>query len=223
MPPRHNFFIIYKNDTDEVKRLPLKEGIRQNLHFLLGYIVDSSTTTHQLSRALQINGWRRVNLSDQVLLIRPDIDGNISFADEYFEDDIESDEKIIEQAADITFGLERDLQRALRNNNIEQIEPGLEIIDQGKEKITEAGRVDITAKDKDGIIVVIELKAGTASPDAIAQVLAYMSAIKEIEKKDVRGILVAGDFSQRVILAARAVKNLELKKYSFQFSFETVK
>src|SRR5262245_23875392 len=58
--------------------------------------------------------------------------------------DAQTDELI--EAAEITFGLERDLQMALRSN-IEQLEPGLEIIDGGKERITEAGRIDITARD----------------------------------------------------------------------------
>ncbi len=55
-------------------------------------------------------------------------------------------EEVIE-AMETTFGLERDLQIALRSN-IEQIEQGLKIIDEGKEQTTEAGRIDITAEDK---------------------------------------------------------------------------
>ncbi|HUQ69851.1 MAG TPA: helix-turn-helix domain-containing protein, partial [Planctomycetaceae bacterium] len=55
--------------------------------------------------------------------------------------DSETDELI--QAVEATFGLERDLQLALRTN-IGQLEAGLQIIDGGKERITEAGRIDIT-------------------------------------------------------------------------------
>ena len=128
----------------------------------------------------------------------------------------------IEDAIETTFGLERDLQNALRSN-IQQLEEGLKIIDEGKERIVPAGRIDISAKDKQGTIVVIELKAGEAGPDSIAQVLAYMSSTQEIEKKPVRGMLVAGGFHDRVKFAARAVPNLELKQYSFKFSFDTVK
>ena len=35
----------------------------------------------------------------------------------------------------------------------------------------------------------------------------------------VRGILVAGDFDPRAVTATRAVPNLSLKTYSFQFAF----
>ena len=118
----------------------------------------------------------------------------------------------------IKFGLERDLQRALRIN-IEQLEPGLKIIDDGGERNVAAGRIDITAEDGKGQLVVIELKAGTAQSDSITQVLSYMGSI-DAEGRSVRGILVAHDFHERVVHAAKAVPNLSLKAYSFQFSFE---
>ena len=87
----------------------------------------------------------------------------------------EADEVI--DAMETTFGLERDLQIALRCN-IEQLEQGLKIIDEGKEQITEAGRIDITAEDKEGAIVVIELKAGTATPACITQILSYIETVR---------------------------------------------
>ncbi len=130
-------------------------------------------------------------------------------------------EEVIE-AMETTFGLERDLQIALRSN-IEQFEQGLKIIDEGRELTTEAGRIDITAEDRQGTIVVIELKAGDANPECVAQILSYMGALSDKEQKPVRGILVAGDFPPRVVFAARAVPNLQLKKYTFKFSFEEVK
>ncbi len=130
-------------------------------------------------------------------------------------------EEVIE-AIETTFGLERDLQIALRSN-IEQLEQGLKIIDEGRERTTEAGRIDITAEDQQGGIVVIELKAGAANPDCVAQILSYMGVLSEKEQKTIRGILVAGDFPPRVVFAARAVPNLQLKKYTFRFSFEAVK
>jgi hypothetical protein len=124
-------------------------------------------------------------------------------------------------AFETTFGLERDLQTALRSN-IEQLERGLKITDGGKELETAAGRIDITAEDEQGAAVVIELKAGTASPDSVAQILGYMGSLQEKRQGSIRGILVAGDFHPRVIFAARAVPNLKLMKYNFRFSFDPV-
>ena len=124
-------------------------------------------------------------------------------------------------ASEATFGLERDLQLALRAN-IEQLEPGLEIIDGGKELTTEAGRLDITARDKSGATVVIELKAGIAAPEALTQLLAYMGVVAQKEQKPVRGVLIAGGFHPRIIFAARAVSNVQLRQYRFKFTFEAV-
>jgi RecB family endonuclease NucS len=126
----------------------------------------------------------------------------------------------IAEAIDATFGLERDLQLALRRH-LDQLEIGLKIADGGKEQIVESGRIDITAEDANGTTVVIELKPGLANRETIGQILGYMGDMM-VTKKSVRGILVAGDFPAGAISAARAVPNLRLKKYTFKFSFESV-
>jgi RecB family endonuclease NucS len=153
-------------------------------------------------------------------VIKPNSKGETSFADEILPVSPEEDPELMEEeeAEEVTFGLERDMQLALRNN-IGQLESGLKITDGGKERAVEAGYIDITATDVGGNSVVIELKAGMASPAVVAQVLAYMGSVAETDKKPVRGIIVAGDFHKKVILASRAVQNLQLKKYSFQFKF----
>ena len=133
--------------------------------------------------------------------------------------EVETNELI--EASEATFGLERDLQLALRSN-IEQLEHGLQIIDDDKERTTDAGRIDITAQDTQNVIVVIELKAGTAVPEAFTQLLAYMGAIGQEEQRSVRGILIASDFHPRVVFAARAVPNIQLRQYRFKFTFESV-
>jgi transposase-like protein len=126
----------------------------------------------------------------------------------------------IAEAMDATFSLERDLQLALRKH-IAQLEVGLKIADDGKEQQVESGRIDITAEDSNGTVVVIELKAGSADRETIGQILGYMGDMM-MAKKSVRGILVAGEFPAGTVAAARAVPNLQLKKYSFRFSFESI-
>ena len=120
----------------------------------------------------------------------------------------------------VGIGIERDLQAALRPN-IGQLERGLKISDGGKEQTVEAGRIDITAEDRNGATVVIELKAGEAGPRAVGQILAYMGDLAD-GKKHIRGILVAGEFSPQAIAGARVVPDLQLRKYSFKFAFENV-
>ncbi len=134
---------------------------------------------------------------------------------------IEGKPSLVEDAITTTFGLERDLQKALRAN-IDQLESGLEISDEGKEHAVKSGRIDILAKDRSGKVVVIELKAGEADREAIGQILAYMGDLVDHAEMPIRGILVAGGFSTSAVSASRAVPNLQLKKYQFRFSFESV-
>ena len=54
-----------------------------------------------------------------------------------------------ENADEFTFALERDLQKALREN-IGQFDPALKIVDDGNERRGAAGRIDITAEAPDG-------------------------------------------------------------------------
>ena len=116
-------------------------------------------------------------------------------------------------------GLERDMQAALRSS-IEQLEPGLEIIDDGAERSVSSGFIDITAKDADGKIVVIELKTGIARQKAVAQILSYMGDIAEEEEGTAtRGILVAADFDTKAQAAARVVPTLSLRSYRVNFEF----
>ncbi len=137
-------------------------------------------------------------------------------------DDDDAEVSEVEEAFEMTFGIERDLQRALRGN-IEQLEVGLKIIHGGKEQVVDSGRgrIDVTAEDRNGTTVVIELKRGEAGRRAIGQILAYMGDFT-LRKKPVRGILVARDFSPEAIAAARVVPDLQLRKYGFKFTFEAV-
>jgi hypothetical protein len=116
-------------------------------------------------------------------------------------------------------GLERDMQAAIRLN-ISQLESGLEITDNGRERSVESGFIDITAKDSQGTTVVIELKTGVAGQRAVAQILSYIgSIIDEEESENVRGILVASDFDRKARAAARVVPSLTLVRYNFSFQF----
>lgn len=125
----------------------------------------------------------------------------------------------VEEELGQRIGLERDMQAALRLR-IEQLEPGLVIIDEGAERSVDSGFIDITARDQTGATVVIELKTGIAGQRAIAQILSYMGDVMiEQDGARVRGILVASDFDSRAKAAARMVPDLVLRKYSVRFLF----
>jgi len=116
------------------------------------------------------------------------------------------------------FEKEVELQRALRAN-IEQTEVGLKITDGGREAVVASGRIDITAQDREGNTVLIELKSGIADRDAVAQIASYLGDSVN-SAHGLRGMLIAHDFSPRALSAARMVSCLELHRYGYRFTFE---
>lgn len=145
----------------------------------------------------------------------------------FLEDDVERIEPDSVPAVELpepemqsqTIGLEKDMQAAIRQN-ISQIETGLRITDNGRERSVETGFIDITAEDSDSTPVVMELKTGVAGQRAVAQILSYIGSVMEEEGTDlVRGILIASEFDRKARTAAKVVPNLTLMRYQFSFQF----
>jgi len=59
------------------------------------------------------------------------------------------------------------------------------------EKKIEPGFVDVYGLDKDGRLVVVELKRRTAGRDAALQLAKYVDCIKSVANRELRGVLVA--------------------------------
>lgn len=138
--------------------------------------------------------------------------------------DIKPNENDIEETIEASLSLERDLHSYLAAK-IDIIEAGLKIVENGVEFQTNAGRIDILAKDKNDHLVVVELKAGRAKDNAIGQIIGYMGCIPTIEQFQnipVRGILISSGFEQRVVYAAKALPNLKLVKYQLSFDFQEI-
>jgi len=121
----------------------------------------------------------------------------------------------------ISLTMERDLELFLYNN-ISSLDSSLDLPDdiESRQPAVESGRLDILAKDSDGAYVVIELKAGLARDQALTQLLAYMGDIAEQYNANTRGILVAHEFSDRLVRAAQLIPSVKLMKYTISFSFE---
>ncbi len=118
------------------------------------------------------------------------------------------------------FELERHLQSELRRE-IDQLEEGLHIIDDGQERNVESGFIDILARDETGALVVVELKSGMAKREAVGQIVGYMGDLMAEEPgTPIRGILVAAEFDKSCTSGVRAIPALMLKRYRFSFTFE---
>ena len=86
---------------------------------------------------------------------------------------------------------------------------------------TDVGRVDIEAKDAQGVTTLIEVKVGEAKDAGIGQIARYLGWYQK--KGKVRGILIASDFSEAIRYAAKAIPNLKLMRYRVHFTFEEPK
>lgn len=87
---------------------------------------------------------------------------------------------------------------------------------EGRQYVTDVGIIDVLARDKEGNIVVIELKKGRGHFAVIGQILAYMGwAEKNLVEngQKVRGIVIASDAHPALLAAHQMVADRVLLKY----------
>jgi len=93
------------------------------------------------------------------------------------------------------YASEEDMQKAILLEP-SLVEEGFKLISY--EKKVEPGFVDVYGVDKDGNLVVVEIKRKTAGNDAALQLAKYVDAIKSKVNREVRGILVAPNIAKGV-------------------------
>jgi len=129
----------------------------------------------------------------------------------------------VQESIEASLYLEQDLHSYLAKR-VNEIENGLVLVENGNEYPTDVGRIDLLAKDKQGNNVVIELKVGKAKDSALGQLLGYMGciALSSTEHIQIRSILVASEFEQRVVYAARGLPHVKLVKYRVSFDLQEI-
>ena len=87
---------------------------------------------------------------------------------------------------------------------------------------TEIGIIDILAKDKKtNSYVVIELKKNQTSDDTVGQAMRYMGWIQEkMNDMNVKGIIVAGQFDQKLHYAMLRARDIEVFLYEVDFKLK---
>lgn len=97
---------VLKDQRGQAQFFPMKEWLQQNPAEVPEGLDASSSTSHELRRGLCKRGWQIRELSDKVLVIRPDSDGGTGYADEFSEDEeetaVEPLQEKIEEAQIIT-------------------------------------------------------------------------------------------------------------------------
>jgi hypothetical protein len=124
------------------------------------------------------------------------------------------------------FVLEAHLRDFLANN-LSCVEPGLRLYQEGERKGVEFavddGRIDILAVDGTGRFVVFELKVARGRNKVIGQLLYYMGWVdKHLGKGPCRGIIVAKEISDDLVLAVQRVQGVALFRYKLSVSVERV-
>lgn len=108
------------------------------------------------------------------------------------------------------YATEEDMQKAILAEP-SLVEEGFKPISY--ERKVEPGFVDVYGVDKDGNLVVVEIKRKTAGNDAVLQLAKYVDAVKGNANRDVRGILVAPNITKGVQTLLANIK-LEFKTLS---------
>jgi hypothetical protein len=154
------------------------------------------------------------------------IEGDVA-REEALEVDVE--EEVGEAPAGSTeFLLEKDLQRYLAEN-LNCIELGLGLYEEdgvrGIEFDAGGRRIDILAVDREGALVVIELKVSRGYDRVVGQLLRYMNWVRK-ELADpgqrVRGLIVCRAISEDLRLACANIPDLELLEYALSVTVKRV-
>ena len=135
------------------------------------------------------------------------------------EEMVPPEEKVHEGSLTIVRNLRKNLRK-----DLSQLEPGLKIFtEEGFDNLMAGTQIDIFAKDVTDNLVVIKLKGDVSQISTLNQIISSMASIKnELGERSVRGVIVAKDFDNEVLLASRKVPNVSLVKYRMKYDFETV-
>jgi len=114
---------------------------------------------------------------------------------------------LADDAEFLMYASEEDMQKAILKRP-SLIEAGLQPITY--EKKVEPGFVDVFGVDRNGKLVVIEIKRKTATRDAALQLASYVESVRTTSSRDVRGILVAPNLAKETQKLCAAL-NLEYK------------
>jgi hypothetical protein len=123
--------------------------------------------------------------------------------------------------ANLTF--QKDLRKYLRRD-ISRLDPGLKLFSgEGFDVSAGEAKIDILATDSKDNLVVVALGGETATISTLNQILNSMTSIKsELGERSIRGLILAKDFGNEIIQAARKADNVSLVKYKVTYDFEVI-
>lgn len=127
------------------------------------------------------------------------------------------------------FAYERDLRNYL-SKNLSRLEPGLRLYEEegitGIEFPVGGRYIDILAVSPNNEYLVIELKVARGYDRVIGQLLRYMAWIEKYQAEPtqrVRGIIVARELSDDLLLASSRIPDISLFEYELQVQVRAVR
>lgn len=141
------------------------------------------------------------------------------------EDESVEESDYSEDQSDLLVGVEAQLRDYLAKN-LNKIEQGLTfwISDPPSVEYTiEGRRIDILARDRDGIPVVVELKKSKAYDRVVGQGLLYQALVrKQFATNRVRVVLIASEISEELRLATSQQADFKLFEYELTMQLNAV-
>lgn len=156
------------------------------------------------------------------------MEGDVAQEEQSLDPDDEG-EVAMPQVASSEFLLERDLQFYLAKN-LHVIEPGLTLFkgdegDDGFEFPAGNRYIDILAVDRDGGLVVLELKVSKGYDRVVGQLLRYVNWVRQnlaTPGQRVRGMIVCRAISSDLKLACASISDVELFEYQLSVGVSKV-
>ncbi len=129
-------------------------------------------------------------------------------------------------ASGVSLAAESELHAYLAEN-LDLLEPELQPFDPEnyvEYSTDDGGRIDLLCRDRDGTIVVVELKKGKGDDVVVGQLARYVGWAKEklAGGGRVRGLVVANVISDRLRYAAKAIPDFLLISYQVKFELRRI-
>jgi len=142
--------------------------------------------------------------------------------------DIKNEDSIVSQNLQGKFYLESQMEEFIISNWDEtELGEKYNLIYEDGEAVskqfrTSIGPIDLLVKDKlSGSHVVIELKKNQTNDDTVGQIMRYMGWVKEnLNDNDVKGIIIAQDFTEGLRYALRMADSYGLKIGFFRYEID---
>ncbi len=220
------YLVDIEEDGGKVTSHGMKTWLREHPAFLpKGMTTDNNS--RQLKRGLRKAGWRIQETDSEIHFFPPSAVPQSDAAP--IEDEPEEDDSPLDTEEVLEFSLEKHLQQFIAGNLPSLLIAGKRLRlyrdsenRDGVEYQTATGPLDILAVDDAGNFYVLELKLSHGPDKAMGQLMRYMGWVRQhlANGREVHGVIVAKNMSERLRYAALAVPGVTLLEYEVNFKLK---